>query len=38
MEDVHLPFCTWLIKNPFLVGVELLHFFHPKCVGGVWFV
>ena len=38
-EDVHLSFCAHLINIfSFLTGVELRHFFHPKCIGGVWFV
>ena len=39
IEDVHLSFCAHLINIfSFLTGVELRHFFHPKCIGGVWFV
>ena len=34
IEDVHLPFCAHLI-NIFLIltGVELRHFFLPRCLG-----
>ena len=39
IEDVHFPFCAHLINIfSFLMGVEFRHFFHPKCVWGVWFV
>ena len=39
IEDVHLSLCAHLINIfSFLTGVELSHFFHPKCIGGVWFV
>ena len=34
IENVHLPFFAHLINIfLFLTGVELRHFFHPKCVG-----
>ena len=36
---MHLSFCAHLINIfSFLTGVELRHFFHLKCIGGVWFV
>ena len=39
IEDVHLLFCAHLINIfSFFTGVELRHFFHPKCVEGVRFV
>ena len=39
IEDVHLLLCIHLINIfTFIMGVELRHFFHPKCVGCVWFV
>ena len=39
IEDVHLLFCAPLINIfSFFTGVELRHFFHPKCVEGVRFV
>ena len=35
IEDVHLPFCAHLINIfLFLSGVELRHFFLPRCLGG----
>ena len=35
ISDVHLPFCTHLITIfSFLTGIELRHFYHPKCLGG----
>ena len=39
MEEVHLHFCAHLINIfLFFTGVELRHFFHQKCKGGVRFV
>ena len=39
IEDVHLPFCAHFIFSfLFLMGVELRHFFHQKCLGGAYFV
>ena len=39
IEDVHLIFCAHLINIfSFFTGVELRHFFLPKCIGGVRFV
>ena len=39
IEDVHLLFCAHLITIfSFFTGVELRHFFLPKCIGGVRFV
>ena len=33
IEDVHLLFCAHLVNIiSYFVGVELRHFFHPKCV------
>ena len=35
IEDAHLLFCVcFIIFFSFLTGVELRHFFHPKCLGG----
>ena len=35
IEDVHLLFCArFIFFFSFLRGVELRHFFHPKCLGG----
>ena len=35
IEDVHLLFCAHLINIfLFLTGVELRHFFLPRCLGG----
>ena len=37
ITDVHLLFCAHLINIfTFFTGVELRHFFHLKCEGGVW--
>ena len=39
ITDVHFLFFTHLINIfSFFKGVELRHFFHPKCVGGFRFV
>ena len=35
IEDVHLLFCAcFIIFLTFLTGVELRHFFLPRCLGG----
>ena len=31
-------FVSFYLFFSFLRGVELRHFFHPKCLGGAWFV
>ena len=39
IENVHLLFFAHFINSlTFFTGFELRHFFHPKCIGGVWFV
>ena len=38
IEHVPLIFCAKLINIFLFRAVELKHFIHPKCLGGVWFV